>query len=81
LGPKSEPGVEILHRGKLRRVIGRQWSWAKRRQAVEPVIGHSKDDGRWRPNPLKGARGDALLVLVCAAGVNLRWLLRWIALF
>ncbi|OLI12728.1 transposase, partial [Xanthomonas oryzae pv. oryzae] len=28
---------------------------------------------------LKGAQGDALHVLGCAAGDNLRWLLRWIA--
>ncbi|MEA5173947.1 IS5/IS1182 family transposase, partial [Xanthomonas fragariae] len=27
----------------------------------------------------KGAQGDALHVLGCAAGYNLRWLLRWIA--
>ncbi|RBJ21981.1 IS5/IS1182 family transposase, partial [Xanthomonas oryzae pv. oryzae] len=26
-----------------------------------------------------GAQGDALHVLGCAAGDNLRWLLRWIA--
>jgi len=30
---------------------------------------------------LKGALGDALHDLACAAGCNLRWLLRWIALF
>ncbi|MEC5115660.1 IS5/IS1182 family transposase, partial [Xanthomonas oryzae pv. oryzicola] len=28
---------------------------------------------------LNGAQGDALHVLGCAAGDNLRWLLRWIA--
>lgn len=30
---------------------------------------------------LKGAQGDALHAIACAAGYNLRWLLRWIALF
>jgi len=74
-------GVEILHRGKPKRLTRRQWSWVKRRQAIEPVIGHLKDDCRLRRNPLKGALGDALHVLACAAGYNLRWLLRWIALF
>ncbi len=48
-------------------------------QAVEPVIGHLKDDCRLRRCRLKGAQGDALHVLGCAAGYNLRWLLRWIA--
>jgi len=42
---------------------------------------HLKDDCRLRRNRLKGALGDALHVLGCAAGYNLRWLLRWIALF
>ncbi|WP_425491156.1 hypothetical protein [Coralloluteibacterium stylophorae] len=27
---------------------------------------------------LKGAEGDALHVIACAAGYNIRWLLRWI---
>ncbi|WP_159089018.1 transposase, partial [Xanthomonas fragariae] len=57
----------------------RQWRWIKRRQAVEPVIGHLKDDCRLRRCRLKGAQGDALHVLGCAAGYNLHWLLRWIA--
>jgi len=78
---RSLEGVEILHRGKPKRLTRRQWSWVKRRQAVEPVIGHLKDDCRLRRNRLKGALGDALHVLSCAAGYNLRWLLRWIALF
>ena len=48
----------------------------KRRQAVEPVIGHLKDDCRLRRCHLKGAEGDALHVIACAAGYNIRWLLR-----
>ncbi len=68
-----------LHRGKAKTLTRRQWRWIKRRQAVEPVIGHLKDDCRLRRCRLKGAQGDALHVLGCAAGYNLRWLLRWIA--
>ena len=49
----------------------------KRRQAVEPVIGHLKYDCRLRRCHLKGAEGDALHVIACAAGYNIRWL-RWI---
>jgi IS5 family transposase len=70
-----------MHRGKPKRLTQRQWSWVKLRQAIEPVIGHLKEDCRLRRNPLKGALGDALHVLACAAGYHLRWLLRWIALF
>ncbi len=72
-------GVQVLHRGKAKTLTRRQWRWIKRRQAVEPVIGHLKDDCRLRRCRLKGAQGDALHVLGCVAGYNLRWLLRWIA--
>ncbi|QBG86168.1 IS5 family transposase [Xanthomonas oryzae] len=72
-------GVQILHRGKAKSLTRRQWSWIKRRQAVEPVIGHLKQDCRLNRCYLTGAQGDALHVLGCAAGYNLRWLLRWIA--
>ncbi|QJD69903.1 IS5 family transposase [Xanthomonas campestris pv. badrii] len=73
-------GVQVLHRGKAKTLTRRQWDWIKRRQAVEPVIGHLKDDCRLRRCRLKGTQGDALHVLGCAAGYNLRWLMRWIAL-
>lgn len=73
-------GVNVLHRGKPKSLSRRQWGWVKRRQAVEPVIGHLKDDCRLRRCHLKGAEGDALHVIACAAGYNIRWLLRWIAL-
>jgi len=56
------------------------WAWVKRRQAVEPVIGHLKDYCRLRRCHLKGAEGDALHVIARAAGYNIRWLLRWTAL-
>ncbi|WAT14652.1 transposase [Xanthomonas fragariae] len=67
-------GVQILHRGKAKTLTRRQWRWIKRRQAVEPVIGHLKDDCRLRRCRLKGAQGDALHVLGCAAGYTLRWI-------
>jgi IS5 family transposase len=72
-------GVQVIHRGKSKSLTRRQWRWVKRRQAVEPVIGHLKDDCGLRRCPLKGAQGDALHVIGCAAGYNLRWLMRWIA--
>lgn len=74
-------GVQILHRGKSKRLTRRQWAWVKRRQAIEPVIGHIKDDCGMRRCRLKGAQGDALHAIACAAGYNIRWLLRWIAIF
>ena len=52
----------------------------KRRNAVEPVIGHMKADGRLGRNFLKGAQGDAMKALLCGAGHNLRKILRRLAL-
>ena len=78
---RSIEGVEVLHRGKPKQLTRAQWRWVKRRQAIEPVIGHVKDDCRMRRCPLKGQVGDALHAVLCAAGYNLRWLMRWIAAF
>ena len=53
--------------------------WLKRRQAIEPTIGHTKHDHGMRRCWLKGSQGDALHAVLCAAGFNIRWLLRAIA--
>ena len=74
-------GVDIVHRGKTKTLTRTQRRWLKRRQAIEPIIGHVKDDCRMRRCHLKGALGDAMHALLCAAGYNLRWLMRWIATF
>ena len=59
-----------------RRVLAHRVSISTRRQAVEPAIGHLKSDHRMDRCWLRGAVGDALHALSCAAGYNLRWLLR-----
>ena len=69
-------GVQILHRGKAKSLTRRHWRWIKRRQAVEPVIGHLKQEHRLERCWLKGAQGDALNAIGAAAGYNLRWLMR-----
>jgi IS5 family transposase len=53
----------------------------KRRNAVEPIIGHMKSDGRLARNFLKGTEGDAMNAVLCGAGHNLRKILRRLALF
>ena len=47
----------------------------KRRQVVEPMIGHMKSDGLLDKNWLKGSLGDAMHALLCGAGHNLRMIL------
>jgi transposase, IS5 family len=49
----------------------------RRRAAVEPVIGHLKDDHRMRRNYLKGRDGDRANAVLAAAGYNFSLLLRW----
>ena len=53
----------------------------KRREAVEPSIGHLKADHRMCRNFLKGALGDAMNPILAAAGFNIRWLMRWLVVF
>ena len=48
-------GTRILHRGKPKRMSQAEKRLLKRRQAVEPSIGHLKADHRMRRNFLKGA--------------------------
>lgn len=73
---KDNPGVEIIHRGKYKSLTKQQRRWLKRRQAVEPAIGHLKSDNRMDRCWLPGQLGDALHAVLCAAGYNIRWLLR-----
>jgi transposase, IS5 family len=75
----DNPGCQIIHRGKFNRLNPQQKAWLRRRQAVEPAIGHLKSDHRMDRCWLKGSLGDALHTISCAAGYNLRWLLRAIA--
>ena len=73
---QDNPTVEIIHRGKYKSLTKQQRRWLKRRQAVEPAIGHLKSDNRLDRCWLHGQLGDALHAVLCAAGYNLRWLLR-----
>jgi IS5 family transposase len=71
--------VQIIHRGKFKSLDAQQRKWLKRRQAIEPAIGHTKSDNRMDRCWLGGSSGDALHAVLCAAGFNIRWLLRSIA--
>jgi IS5 family transposase len=46
--------------------------WRRRRSAVEPVIGHAKEDNRMGRNYLKGEEGDKMNPVLAACGYNLR---------
>ena len=81
LADRGYRGVEPACGARLlishtRRLPQRLKKLLKRRQVVEPMIGHMKADGLLGRNWLKGAEGDALHALLCGAGHNLRMILR-----
>jgi transposase, IS5 family len=51
----------------------------RRRNGIEPVIGHTKVDGLLGRNFLLGLAGDAINAVLAGAGHNLRLLRRWLA--
>jgi IS5 family transposase len=75
---QDNPAVSIKHRGKYKGLTVKERRLLRRRQAIEPIIGHLKSDHRMNRCHLKGAQGDALHAVLCAAGYNIRWLLRMI---
>ena len=75
----DNPEVRIVHRGKAKRITPQERKLLKRRQAIEPIIGHLKNEHRMGRCHLKGEMGDRLHAVLCAAGYNIKWLLRMIA--
>ena len=67
--------------GQKRRVTEHIKRELRRRSAVEPVIGHAKGEHRMGRNYLAGQQGDAINVVLAAAGYNFRTLLAWLAIF
>ena len=68
--------MKVTHRGRIKSMSKVERKQLKRRQAVEPVIGHVKHDRQMLRCHLKGRTGDALHAMACAAGYNIRWLMR-----
>ena len=73
-GVEAEAGTRLLV-SHTRRLPARLKRLLKRRQVVEPMIGHMKADGLLGRNWLKGTIGDAMHAILCGAGHNLRMIL------
>jgi hypothetical protein len=71
--------VQIIHRGKYKLPSDHEKKLLKRRQAIEPMIGHTKADHQLDRCWLSGAVGGALHALSCPTGYNIRWLMRAIS--
>ena len=65
--------VDKRSRGRTSRPL---WRWMKRRAAVEPSIGHLKNEHRLERNRLRGTYGDAINAVLAAAAMNFHKLLR-----
>ena len=71
---------KVFTSGQKRRMTPAVKREMKRRAAVEPVIGHIKNDHRMNRNYLAGTQGDAINAILAAAGYNFRLLLNWLRL-
>jgi IS5 family transposase len=71
-------GLRVYTSGQKRGVTEQIKRELRRRPAVEPVIGHLKEDHRLARNYLAGRQGDAVNVIMAAVGYNFRRILVWI---
>ena len=71
----------IITDGRKKRITRAVKKWMRRRNAIEPVIGHSKSEHRLERNKLKGQLGDHLNVMMSSCGFNIKKLLRAFWLF
>ena len=75
---RTQIHVDKKRRGRTPR---RLWKWMKRRAAVEPGIGHLKEEHRLNRNRLWGPEGDMHNVILSASGMNFRKLLKHLRSF
>jgi IS5 family transposase len=64
--------------GQKRGVFGIIKRELRRRSAIEPLIGHMKEEGHLGRCYLKGHAGDAANAILTAAGYNFRRILAWL---
>ena len=71
---------KIYTTGQKRRMTPAIKREMRRRAAVEPLIGHIKNEHRMERNYLAGTQGDAINAVLAAVGYNFRLLLTWLRL-
>ncbi len=67
----TKTGVKVVDWKKKERSRAER-RWMKRRAAIEPLIGHMKNDGGQDRNYLLGERGDKINALMMGIGFNMR---------
>ena len=68
----------VFTAGQKRRMTPKIKRELRRRAAVEPVIGHIKNEHRMGRNYLAHAEGDAVNAILAAAGYNFSLILKWL---
>ncbi len=68
----------VFTAGQKRRVTPQIKREMRRRAAVEPVIGHIKNEHRMGRNYLAHTQGDAINAILAAAGYNFSLILKWL---
>lgn len=76
----SSHKFRVYTAGQKRRMTPAIKGEMRRRAAVEPVIGHIKNEHRMDRNYLAHSSGDAINAVLAAAGYNFRLLLNWLRL-
>lgn len=72
---KSAVHIDKQRRGRTSKSL---WRWMKRRAAIEPSIGHLKQEHRMDRSRLRGMAGDRINAILSAAGMNFRKLMEFI---
>jgi len=69
--------VHVVDGRKLRKLTRHVRKLYKRRSAIEPIIGHLKNDNGMSKNWLKGEDGDMINALLSGCGYNMKKLIRF----
>jgi IS5 family transposase len=78
----DDEDIDIIVSRQKRGITPAKRKRQKRRNAIEPIIGHCKNDRKVGPrNWLRGKSGDQINAMAMAIGFNLRKILRWIFLY
>ena len=78
VGHNLENKIKVYRSGQKRGVNKQIKQEIKRRSAVEPIIGHLKNDHHLDRNYLKGQEGDKINAVMAAIGYNFARLLKYI---
>jgi IS5 family transposase len=70
--------LRVFTQGQKRGVTDTIKKMMRRRSAIEPVIGHIKNEHRMNRNYLAHAIGDKINAILAAAGYNFRLILNWL---